>query len=177
MALTPTCGAGAPAVMNVNFEGRTYSFEVKPGPDGYRLFTESIRRAFNLPDDSELNITFTCDEPTAPDNGSLLTLQGPGAYDAAVHCASVSAARRLASGTPTPTARALSETDEAEPMTPRAPRGAPPRATSFITPDTNESSGEVGPADSVLSPLAKRRLLGLGRRLRSAFGELLPARQ
>ena len=27
--------------------------------------------------------------------GSLLTLQGPGAYDAAVHCASVSAARKL----------------------------------------------------------------------------------
>lgn len=62
--LTPQCGANAPAVMNVNFDGRTYSFEVKPGPDGYRQFTEAIRRAFNLPDDSELNITFTCDEPT-----------------------------------------------------------------------------------------------------------------
>lgn len=37
---------------------------MKPGPDGYRQFTESIRRAFNLPDDSELNITFTCDEPS-----------------------------------------------------------------------------------------------------------------
>ena len=35
--------------------------------------------------------------PTAVDNGSLLTLQGSGAYDAAVHCASVSAARRLTS--------------------------------------------------------------------------------
>lgn len=62
--LTPTCGASAPAVMNVNFDGRTYSFEVKPGPDGYRQFTEAIRRAFNLPEDSELNITFTCDEPS-----------------------------------------------------------------------------------------------------------------
>ncbi len=62
--LTPQCGANAPAVMNVNFDGRTYSFEVKPGPDGYRQFTEAIRRAFTLPDDSELNITFTCDEPS-----------------------------------------------------------------------------------------------------------------
>ena len=134
--LTPQSGANAPAVMNVTFDGRTYSFEVgggrpacaaavaaaalgfprcchalwlkpaptavqlrrhpetlpafahpfpchrpagsqpvpcvsalccaqvKPGPDGYRQFTESIRRAFNLPDDSELNITFTCDEPS-----------------------------------------------------------------------------------------------------------------
>lgn len=35
--------------------------------------------------------------PLAADNGSLLTLQGSGAYDAAVHCASVSAARRLTS--------------------------------------------------------------------------------
>jgi hypothetical protein len=50
--------------MNVNFDGRTYSFEVKPGPDGYRQFTEAIRRAFSLPEDSELNITFTCDEPS-----------------------------------------------------------------------------------------------------------------
>lgn len=29
--LTPTCGANAPAVMNVNFDGRTYSFEVQSG--------------------------------------------------------------------------------------------------------------------------------------------------
>ena len=61
--LTPRCGANAPAVMNVNFDGQTYSFEVKPGPDGYKKFTDAIRRAFTLPDDSELNITFTCDEP------------------------------------------------------------------------------------------------------------------
>jgi len=98
-ALTPE-GAqttAAPAVMNVNFDGRTYSFEVKPGPEGYSMFTEAIRRAFDLPEDSELNITFTCDEPTVPELGSLLTLQGPGAYDAAVHCATVSAARRMMS--------------------------------------------------------------------------------
>jgi hypothetical protein len=62
--LTPSCGANAPAVMNVNFDGRTYSFEVTPGEGGYRLFTEAIRNAFNLPEDSELNITFTCDEPS-----------------------------------------------------------------------------------------------------------------
>ena len=61
--LTPRYGASAPAVMNVNFDGQTYSFEVKPGPDGYRRFTDAIRRAFTLPEDSELNITFTCDEP------------------------------------------------------------------------------------------------------------------
>lgn len=49
--------------------------QVKPGPDGYRQFTEAIRRAFNLPDDSELNITFTCDEPSTGQHIGL----GPGA--------------------------------------------------------------------------------------------------
>ncbi|GBF92301.1 hypothetical protein Rsub_05384 [Raphidocelis subcapitata] len=90
--LTPNSDTtSAPAVMNVNFDNKTYSFTVAPGSDGYRQFTQAIRRAFHLPDDSELNITFTCDEPSS---GSLLTLSGPGAYDAAVHCAAVSAARR-----------------------------------------------------------------------------------
>lgn len=63
--LTPLPDLSAPAVMNVNFDGRTYSFEVRAGMAGYSEFTESIRRAFNLPDDSDLNITFTCDEPTS----------------------------------------------------------------------------------------------------------------
>ncbi|KAI8462819.1 MAG: hypothetical protein J3K34DRAFT_389394 [Monoraphidium minutum] len=90
--LTPDSDTtSAPAVMNVNFDNKTYSFTVAPGSDGYRQFTAAIRKAFHLPDDSELNITFTCDEPSS---GSLLTLSGPGAYDAAVHCAAVSAARR-----------------------------------------------------------------------------------
>lgn len=74
-ALTPTCGADAPAVMNVNFDGRTYSFEVKPGAEGYRRFTEAIRRAFALPEDSELNITFTCDEPTSGELTLYLNLR------------------------------------------------------------------------------------------------------
>lgn len=28
--------------MNVNFNGETYSFEVRPGPDGYRDFTRRV---------------------------------------------------------------------------------------------------------------------------------------
>ncbi|KIY97398.1 hypothetical protein MNEG_10565 [Monoraphidium neglectum] len=96
--LTPNSDTtSAPAVMNVNFDHKTYSFTVAPGPEGYKQFTQAIRKAFHLPDDSELNITFTCDEPSS---GSLLTLSGPGAYDAAVHCAAVSAARRSSLGGP-----------------------------------------------------------------------------
>jgi hypothetical protein len=51
--------------MNVNFDAKTYSFEVEPGPDGYKLFTGAIRKAFSLPGDSDLNITFTCDDPVS----------------------------------------------------------------------------------------------------------------
>ena len=55
--------------------------------------------------------------------GSLLTLQGAGAYDAAVHCASVSAARRILSqrgDTPTHAAGVpLRPFDQLLPYTPR----------------------------------------------------------
>ncbi|KAL4451767.1 hypothetical protein ABPG75_007429 [Micractinium tetrahymenae] len=167
--LTPQCGANAPAVMNVNFDGRTYSFEVKPGPDGYRQFTEAIRRAFSLPDDSELNITFTCDEPTT-DNGSLLTLQGSGAYDAAVHCASVSAARRLTSPGVSRTASAAEEFAASLPATP--PPAAPLGGAAAASPESAGSAdGAAGSADGLGGMAGKRRLSGGLRRLRSALQE------
>ncbi|KAK9815859.1 hypothetical protein WJX72_010869 [[Myrmecia] bisecta] len=156
--LTPVCGADAPAVMNVNFDGRTYSFEVRPGPDGYKQFTEAIRKAFSLPDDSELNITFTCDEPST---GSLLTLQGAGAYDAAVHCASVSAARRILQQT-RPDGSALDTRHLDGVSTPV--RGAP---HSPLAPSTPSTSREGSPTSK------NRRLAGFGRKLRSAICEFL----
>ncbi|KAL4422123.1 hypothetical protein ABPG77_003408 [Micractinium sp. CCAP 211/92] len=171
--LTPQCGANAPAVMNVNFDGRTYSFEVKPGPDGYRQFTEAIRRAFSLPDDSELNITFTCDEPTtAADNGSLLTLQGSGAYDAAVHCASVSAARRLTSPGVSRTASAVEEYAASLPATP--PPAAPLGGAATASPESGSAEG-AGSSDGAGSAASKRRLSGGLRRLRSALQEFASA--
>jgi hypothetical protein len=149
--------------------------QVKPGPDGYRQFTESIRRAFNLPDDSELNITFTCDEPstgqpTGVDNGSLLTLQGSGAYDAAVHCASVSAARRLS----TPgVSRTVSVAEEfmSLPSTPgpiNSMGGAAAASPEALSPEG--SSAEAGALGG-----SKRRLSGSLRRLRSALQEFASA--
>ena len=59
---------------------------------------------------------------------SLLTLQGAGAYDAAVHCASVSAARRIQShrgDTPTQAGSSLRPFDSQHPYTPRAVRASP----------------------------------------------------
>lgn len=94
--LTPATGVNLQsACMNVNFFSKIYSFKVMPGPEGYQEFTAAIRKSFSLPQDSELNITFTCDDPST---GAMLTLQGPRAYDAAVYCAAISAARRAADG-------------------------------------------------------------------------------
>ena len=62
---------------------------------------------------------------------SLLTLQGAGAYDAAVHCASVSAARRIQShrgDTPTQAGSSLRPFDAQHPFTPRAVSACPSHA-------------------------------------------------
>lgn len=48
--------------------------QVAPGSDGYRQFTLAIRKAFHLPEDSELNITFTCDEPSSGEGARLGTV-------------------------------------------------------------------------------------------------------
>lgn len=157
--LTPPCGCTAPAIMNVNFNGRTYSFEVKPGVDGYRCFTEAIRKSFELPSDSELNITFTCDEPNTAATGSLLTLHGSGAYDAAVHCASVSAARRLAT-TPGSTSIGPHSCDSSRAMTTTGSSG-------------EEDGSGSGSSVSYTSCPKNRRLAGLGKKLRAALTELL----
>jgi hypothetical protein len=59
--------------------------------------------------------------------GSLLTLQGAGAYDAAVHCASVSAARRILSSQrgETPTHVAGHPMRPFDPHAPYTPRVSP----------------------------------------------------
>eukprot|EP00951_Prasinocladus_malaysianus_P012040 scaffold89465_cov47-Prasinocladus_malaysianus.AAC.1 len=101
----PPSDVNVAAIMNVTFNGITHGFEVVPGEEGYQKFTADIHRVFNLPAGSDLNITFTCDEPT--DASSQLTLQGEGAYDAAVHCASLSAARRVANGGSVKTSQAI----------------------------------------------------------------------
>lgn len=49
------------------------------------------RELFRLPEDVDISLTFGCKEPMS---GSHLKLEGMGAFDAAVHCASVAAADR-----------------------------------------------------------------------------------
>lgn len=51
----------------------------------------SCRELFRLPEDVDISLTFGCKEPMS---GQHLKLEGMGAFDAAVHCASVAAADR-----------------------------------------------------------------------------------
>lgn len=85
--------------------------------------------------------------------GSLLTLQGAGAYDAAVHCASVSAARRTI------------QTSSSANGTTGGSNGGGGDSSNGSAP--GPSRGGIERASSGKNPLN-----GLGRRLRSAFSEL-----
>eukprot|EP00955_Chlamydomonas_euryale_P032031 335654-Chlamydomonas_euryale.AAC.1 len=67
------------------------SIPVKQGDDGLTEFTTRIRDLFRLPEDVDISLTFGCKEPLS---GRHLKLEGVGAFDAAVHCASVAAAER-----------------------------------------------------------------------------------
>jgi len=73
--------------MRVSFNGRTHKVQVKPGQDGAKEFENQIRRLLQLPEDQEFDVIFHC---RAPGTGDKLQLQGLCAFDAAVHCASLS---------------------------------------------------------------------------------------
>lgn len=78
-------------IMVVYFEGEIHRIPVKQGSDGVKEFTSRIRELFRLPEDVDISLTFGCKEPMS---GQHLKLEGIGAFDAAVHCASVAAAER-----------------------------------------------------------------------------------
>ena len=80
------------AVMEVVLRGRTHRVTVEPGRAGREKFEHEIREVFGLHDDDELEFTFDCSVPTAEQ--PKIVLEGKNSYDAAFHCASVSAAMR-----------------------------------------------------------------------------------
>ncbi|KAA6426268.1 MAG: zygote specific ZYS1 [Trebouxia sp. A1-2] len=172
--LTPVCGANAPAVMNVNFDGQTYSFEVKPGSAGYKQFTQAIREAFSLPEDSLIHA------------GSLLTLQGAGAYDAAVHCASVSAARRILQQQQNPdgtlpqsmhSIQGQRHYDATQPIPVQVP---PPGTSTTPAGSSGQSSSSAQQASNGMprssssnsNNRSRKRWTGITRRMRTAFCEM-----
>ncbi|KAG1675966.1 hypothetical protein FOA52_014210 [Chlamydomonas sp. UWO 241] len=78
-------------IMVVYFEGEIHRIPVRRGNEGLSDFTNRIRDLFRLPEDVDISLTFGCKEPMS---GRHLKLEGIGAFDAAVHCASVAAAER-----------------------------------------------------------------------------------
>lgn len=79
-------------IMAIIFEGQVHRIKVYPGPEGKARFQQQIRELVQLGDDEEFEVEFEC---KAPDSGAVLHLDGMDAFDAATHCASLTAAERL----------------------------------------------------------------------------------
>ena len=82
------------AVMAVTLNDQVHRVTVRPGPEGRREFESTIRCLFELHSQDDLEFTFDCQDPT--NTGETVLLEGRRAYDAAFHCASITAARRQA---------------------------------------------------------------------------------
>lgn len=89
--MTPKDARVVTPYMRVSFGGKTYKVQVQPGEDGAKAFEREIRRLLNLPEDQEFDVIFHC---KAPGTGDKLQLQGLTAFDAAVHCASLSSGKQ-----------------------------------------------------------------------------------
>ncbi|KAF8072376.1 ATP5PO [Scenedesmus sp. PABB004] len=82
----------ATPVMAIAYEGATHRITVYPGPQGRARFEAEVRALLDLPAGEEFDVEFLC---RAPDTGALLSLDGIGAFDAATHCAALTAAERV----------------------------------------------------------------------------------
>lgn len=92
-ALTPQVKSSkSPLVVTVCSNGQEHDICVdNQNENGVDNFSEHIRNLFGIQTNVQLKFTFYCTEPTT---GDLITLEGAGAYNAAMHCASVSASKR-----------------------------------------------------------------------------------
>mmetsp|Transcript_17164 Transcript_17164/g.44017 ORF Transcript_17164/g.44017 Transcript_17164/m.44017 type:complete len:255 (-) Transcript_17164:38-802(-) len=78
-------------VMCVSHQGKSHYIFPQPGEPGLQQFRERVASILSLESPSMVCLIFDCIDPFS---GSRITLKGAGAYDAALHCASVAAARR-----------------------------------------------------------------------------------
>ena len=65
---------------------------MRQGSAGLQDFTDRLRALFHMNGDEDIGLSFACKDPMMPD--VHLRLDGIGAFDAAVYCASVAAAER-----------------------------------------------------------------------------------
>ena len=89
----PTVAPCSTATMAVVLNGSEYRIVCEPGEGGRAKFESEIRRLFQLADEDELEFTFDCQAPDVQGvGGGELQLHGGSAYEAAFHCASLTAA-------------------------------------------------------------------------------------
>lgn len=86
--MTPQNSKQVTPYMRVSYGGKNYKLKVNPGPDGLQQFENEVRKLLKLPTGQDFEVIFHC---RAPGSGDVLQLHGLNAYDAAVHCASVTA--------------------------------------------------------------------------------------
>jgi hypothetical protein len=83
--------------MAININGRISKVPVSPGPEGRAAFVHQLRQLMGVEstgaddDDGFCSVVFDVNVPT---DGAPLRLSGLEAWDAAVHCAAINAARR-----------------------------------------------------------------------------------
>jgi len=92
-SLTPAHLKPAVPVVSVHYNGICYRLRVKPGPEGFASFQRQLQRITGLSVLDCMQITFQC---RAPETAEELSFKGISAFDAAIHCAAISAAERLA---------------------------------------------------------------------------------
>ncbi|CAL5223859.1 g6446 [Coccomyxa viridis] len=92
--LTPPLedAAAACPTMSVTFNGQVHHVRVKGGPNGYADFVKDIQSIFGITTEHDMQLAFDCADPMT---GLPMKLNGSGAYQAAVHCATISAAKRI----------------------------------------------------------------------------------
>ena len=115
--------------------------------------------------------------------GSLLTLQGAGAYDAAVHCASVSAARRILQQQQNPdgtlpqsmhSIQGQRHYDATQPIPVQVPApGTPTNSASSGQSSSSTQAVSTGmPRINTSNNRSRKRWTGITRRMRTALCEM-----
>lgn len=78
-------------VFTVLYEGKVRRIPVRHGSEGLSEFNSRIRKLFRVPDGTNFTLRFECKEPIY---AQQLNLGGTGAFDLAVHCSTLAAAKR-----------------------------------------------------------------------------------
>lgn len=81
------------AVMAVVLNGVEHRIRVSSGTQGRQKFEDEIRERFEIHTQDDLEFTFECEDPTGS-GGERVVLEGRDAFDAAFHCAAITASQR-----------------------------------------------------------------------------------